>query len=420
MKPLPSSRVRLSWSRWPRAQAEPAQLKKPIAVLGVFGAGNFGNEATLAAYFRGVRRVDNQQNFTCICYNTDWVESTYGVKAEAIGAGTSGPGAGVRKYWKALLNSEFVRWLRTLRKMRNCGSLVIPGTGVLDDYGTSPRGLPLHLLRWTFAARLSGRPVSFIGIGAGPIVNPLSRRFMAWAAMLATRRSYRDAASKTFAQSIGVDTRYDPVMPDLCFLYADPVPPESAASAVVHVGLGVMTYLGWSSKETSGGDLFDAYIDKLVLFAEWLLARGTNIHLLIGEESDRRAVERLTLRLRNKLPDTANARVSAPNLNSMDDYLRVMDSVDVVVASRFHNLVGAFCKGRPAISIGYSPKNNSLMTDFELEEFTQAIETLDVETLKQQFQLLMSRRIELSTAISSRALSYREIVQHHLSPPLDS
>ena len=83
--------------------------------------------------------------------------------------------------------------------------LIIPGTGILDDFGGNPFGMPLALLAWCLVARLCGAWVAFVSIGAGRIQHPLSRWLMRSAAAMAHYRSYRDTVSKTFMESIGFD-----------------------------------------------------------------------------------------------------------------------------------------------------------------------------------------------------------------------
>ncbi len=57
-----------------------------------------------------------------------------------------------------------------LRTARQLDCIGMPGTGLLDDFNCSPRGIPLTLWLSCAAARLMGTPLHFVSIGAGPIV----------------------------------------------------------------------------------------------------------------------------------------------------------------------------------------------------------------------------------------------------------
>ncbi len=54
-----------------------------------------------------------------------------------------------------------------------------------------------------------------------------------------------------------------------------------------------------------------------------------------------------------------------------------MSRAEVVVASRFHNVICALRLARPTISIGYAGKNHHLMRQMGLEDYSQDIEHLD-------------------------------------------
>ncbi|MFT3781748.1 MAG: polysaccharide pyruvyl transferase family protein [Nibricoccus sp.] len=388
-----------------------------IGVLGVFGAGNLGNEATLTAFLQLLKAGHPDTRIVCICYNTELVEKTYGISTFAVGGGpklanNSGREAGLlARIKKRLLKNSPVNFVRTLSIVRSCKALVIPGTGVLDDYGTSPGGLPWLLFRWCLAARLCSVPVKYIGVGAGPIVNPRSRRLMGWAARLASYRSYRDQNSKNFAQSIGVNTQSDPVIPDLAFYFTETNSQrQTNRRSAMHIGLGIMSYYGWQCDQAAGAKIFDAYLDKIVCLAHWLLNEGHSLQILIGEFSDQSAVDKFFERLKPNLSAEQRDRIAFSDQQTMDDLLTQIAPLDVVITSRYHNLVAAFCRGVPVISIGYGSKCAALMEDFGLGDLYQDIDTFSVEALRNQFLSATARLESLSDSILSRALQHKALL----------
>jgi polysaccharide pyruvyl transferase WcaK-like protein len=100
-------------------------------------------------------------------------------------------------------------------------------------------------------------------------------------------------------------------------------------------------------------------------------------------------------------------RLVADEMASTDALLEQISRTDVVVASRFHNVLSAILLKRPVVSIGYHEKNDLLMKAFGMEGLCQHIEALDVERLKVQFEDCVARRAALSNDISSLLSEYR-------------
>jgi polysaccharide pyruvyl transferase WcaK-like protein len=70
----------------------------------------------------------------------------------------------------------------------------------------------------------------------------------------------------------------------------------------------------------------------------------------------------------------------------------VVAGCDIVVATRFHNVVGALALGKPVISVGYAKKNDMLLAGLGLGDFCQHIESLDPDLLMRQFAALTAGR----------------------------
>jgi polysaccharide pyruvyl transferase WcaK-like protein len=76
-----------------------------------------------------------------------------------------------------------------------------------------------------------------------------------------------------------------------------------------------------------------------------------------------------------------------------------MADTDVVVATRYHNVVCALRIGKPTISIGYSEKNDALLAEMGLAEYCQSIEQLDVARVEEQILHLIANRLALANQI---------------------
>lgn len=364
---------------------------KLIGLFGLLGAGNFGNDGSLESMLLFLRRVAPQERLLCITCTPAVAEKAFGIDAIPIYYDPRHSTGGRAASLLRKVAGKAILWFHAPRHLRRLKVLIVPGMGILDDFGVGPLGWPFDLLIWFVLARLMGVKVVLVSIGAGPIRHPLSRWFMKSAARAAHYRSYRDEISKSFMASIGLDVSHDPVVPDIAFSL--PAPPNTASGEPpLTFGIGMMTYYSWKQDSVRGREAYDAYIEKMTAYIEWLLRQGHRIRILIGEETDNRAVEDIFRALRTKNLDHLDDRVEYAPAHTIHDVMRQMTGTDVVVATRYHNVVCALRMGKPTISIGYAKKNDVLLTEMGLAEFCQHIERLDVELLKTQTMRLVSDR----------------------------
>lgn len=382
-----------------------------IALFGLFGCGNLGNDGSLEAMIAQLRRQMPEAELTCICHDPEFVRATFGIEtipinwSHRLATVQSRP---LRRMLKA--SGRLVDLGYSFARMRGFDAMVIPGTGILDDFGERPWGMPLDIFRWCLAARLSGTRLAMVSIGAGPIGRPFSRRLMKAAARLAHYRSYRDAISRNFMHGIGLDVGADPIYPDIAFRLAAPAesPRPAAKTGKLQIGIGAMSYYGWYGFEEKGRAIHAAYMGRLADFALRMLDRGHDLRLVTGEESDNSAVHEVAERLRAARPDLDPARVVAEPAHSLHDVMRQIGETDVMVATRFHNVVCALKMGRPCISLGYARKNDVLMAEMGLGDFCQHVERFDVDTLVGQFDRLMDEREEHARRIRATVAGFEE------------
>lgn len=376
-----------------------------IGLFGHFGAGNLGNEASLEVVLGFIRRERPGAQILCICTNPETTRLAHDVLTVPITK--SNPGDA----WSARLNRLLAKIpgrvldvLRAYHEVRNLDVLVIPGTGILDDFGERPGGMPYALCKWLIAARLAGCRILCVSIGAGPIHNPMSRRLMTTAARMAHYRSFRDAVSKTYLAGCGVDTRNDPVVPDVAFALPPPESRERTPGPVT-VGVGVMNYWGWQAGAPEGAGIHDAYLGKLADFVQRLLSKSYRVRLLIGQRSDAEAIDRVLRRVAVSTRES-EALICEPAA-SLRDLMRQIQQTDVVVTTRYHNVVSALSVGKPVISLSYAEKNDVLLDDVGLRGFYQHCATFDVDHLCEQLDSVLAQRGRFSLRIVERVSEYR-------------
>jgi polysaccharide pyruvyl transferase WcaK-like protein len=361
-----------------------------------------------------LRRLRPDADLVCICPVPDEVRKDHGISALSFTSSSSG--TFIRFFNRLLFGapSRLANWIHAITQVRKLDLLIIPGTGILDDFNTGPWSIPYILFRWCLSARLCGTDLWFVSIGAGPIHHPVSRRLMKWAAAMAQYRSYRDTISRDFMESIGLDARSDPIYPDLAFKLPGPGSsrPQGAGAEALTVAFGVMNYGGWRSDLRHQTDVVDEYIKKVTKFLAWLLDRGYRIRILTGDRFDQPAIDYLIGALsgeRRTIPSESLVVEPTPTLYEV---MRQIALTDIVVATRFHNVVCALKLGRPTISIGYAHKNDALLADMGLGDFCQHIESLDVDLLIRQFITLVDKREEHEKRIGEVNRAYQQRLAH--------
>jgi polysaccharide pyruvyl transferase WcaK-like protein len=210
--------------------------------------------------------------------------------------------------------------------------------------------------------------------------------------------------------SIGCDVRKDPIFPDIAFKLPRPRAPggRELNEKRLTVGLGVMSYAGWYNFAEAGATIYSNYVEKITRFILWLLDRGDRVRILTGETSDRRAVEDILKAVLTARPNVPAQRIVAEASASLHELMRQIADTDVVVATRFHNVVCALKLGRPTLSLGYAKKNDVLLEEMGLGAFCQHVERLDVDLLIDQFSRLVAHRKHYEQHIRATTLAYSQ------------
>jgi polysaccharide pyruvyl transferase WcaK-like protein len=371
------------------AKSTPLARKRRIGFFGFFGSGNSGNDGSLETMLRRVREVFPDAEILCVCAEPAKVGPRLAVNCVRINWRPQSAALQKLDRWLFNIPREIATLIHGVRHLRKLDALIIPGTGILDDFCTGPRGMPYWLFRWSLLARLTGTRVAFVSIGAGPIHHPLSRWLMKKAAGMASYRSYRDRYSLGYMRDIGSNVVADRVFPDIAFALPEPlgVREPSAAGEPITVAVGIMYYNGWRGGE-DGRQIYKDYLDKMKRFIDWLLQNGHGVRIIMGDGVDLETFEFFTA----TTEVSSKRRLTGTPAQTLHDVMTQIAETDVVVATRYHNVVCALKLGRPTLSIGYATKNDELMAEMGLGEFCQHIERLDVDMLITQFCKLADGR----------------------------
>jgi polysaccharide pyruvyl transferase WcaK-like protein len=372
-----------------------------ISLLGQFGSGNSGNDGSLEAMLIYLRRLQPDAELVCICSNPAQIATRYKIRTMSVG----GPAPTSR--WARTVDRLLLKLPRRLAlffiaamQLNGFDVMIIPGTGILDDFQERAFGWPFVVFCWCLVARLCGTRIAFVSIGAGPIKGRLSRWFLRSAAKMASYRSYRDDYSLDFMRKLGIDVSKDRRYPDIAFSLPTPHPEKDQPVANgLSVAVGIMNYRGWRANDPQSEAIYQEYLGKISAFVCWLVEKGFRVRLAMGDTTDRRALDDVSLRLAKTLGAEDLSRVENGLAGSLHDIMALMSKVDIAVVSRYHNLVCSLKLDRPTISLGYARKNDDLMRDFNQERYCFHIETFSVDALKTTFDELLDNRIAIQPQI---------------------
>jgi polysaccharide pyruvyl transferase WcaK-like protein len=393
-----------------------------IGIFGNFGWGNLGNSATLEATVAGVRTHWPDADFLCICTNPDELHRQYGFDVAPVrwgfGEGLNLPDGRLLRIAAKLVQrppNEIRLWQRAGQVLDELDLLLVAGTGVLDDFAIGPMDIPYDLFKWSVQAYRSRVPLAYLSTGAGPIDHRRSRFLLTQALSRACYRSYRDEYSRNYLESVGFDISQDSIYPDLAFglpiarhllTQRDP----GAGEGGLVVGLGVMSYSGSQAGAQEGQAIYQEYLRKVVAFGSWLLAAGHTVRLVLGDTMvDQRAFEDVRAALAASAPGVSE-RVIAEPVHSVQELLCQLAQTDVVVATRFHNVLLSLLVERPVISISYNQKNDDLMADMGLWAYCQPIRKFDVRRLQEQFQQLVANAGAVRQQIAVQTMRQRQLL----------
>lgn len=347
-----------------------------VGLFGLLGAGNMGNDGSLEVVLAYLRAHHPTAELSALASGSDVVVARYGVQSLPLYSYYTrdrNPILPARVVLKAV--AKFRDGAQVWRWVRRNDVVIVPGAGVLEN--TLPLrawGFPLSLFLLSLFGRLTGTKVAFVNVGSNVIKQRMMRFFIRWATRLAHYRSFRDTLSRDALATMGVDTSRDEVYPDLVF--ALPAPDVTVESGAVAVGL--MDFHGSNDDRSSADVIHRTYVDGMRRFVRFLVDGGHRVRLLIGDEVDEVIV-------RQVLDEHPSGVVTYEPIATLGDVMAQIAKAEVVVGTRYHNVLCALKLAKPTISVSYSAKNDRIMGDMGLGAYTQDARAVDADRLIEQF-----------------------------------
>jgi polysaccharide pyruvyl transferase WcaK-like protein len=172
-----------------------------------------------------------------------------------------------------------------------------------------------------------------------------------------------------------------------------------------------MAYYGPKDDPIQGADVRRRYVTTMAEALARLTDAGNQVVLVGGDRVDvdvAREVRAAVLSARSGLPDDA---VVVREFMTFTELTEEMMRAEVVIASRFHNLICALRLARPTVSIGYASKSRQLMQELSLDGYCQEIDHLDGSRLVAQVRAAQQNQEALVAQIRRGTAEYADEVR---------
>jgi polysaccharide pyruvyl transferase WcaK-like protein len=395
-------------------------LTMRLAVLGTFGAGNLGDESVFLAFQQGFRRAYPQGKLSTISPDPEYFRRVH--NAPGLPLRRKGPPAPDQVRRRSLLEKAARRLAKVpgaLRRTRSFlgemrafargqDALVILGGGQIFDYWEGPFGHPWNLYAWARVFHQAGKPILVPSIGACPLLHRLSAYFVRTTLASASYVGFRDLDTENIARGFGYGGKAT-LVPDLAFsLRYDPAP---MADRRGWIALSPMVYAHPDLWPRGSAAQYEGMLDKLADFGRDLLDRDYRLRLFVSQiRTDRHALADLLARLDGNGELRREGRIQIPEVRDVPTLLKALESVEAVVAERFHMVVLSLLLQKPVISLGYQPKNDRVLDDFGLRELALDIQAFRREDLEKAFAAARERIADpegFRTAIGGKLEEFR-------------
>ncbi|GAA1988119.1 polysaccharide pyruvyl transferase family protein [Isoptericola halotolerans] len=311
-----------------------------MALLGQFGIGNLGNEASLDAMLDVLGDAD----LVVLTEEPGAVLEARGLPAVAF----TDPGAR-RGGWRGVLGKvRDLRW--AWRRVGEVDAIVVPGTGLLEGSAVRATAVPLTLGWYALAARCRRRPLHLLSVGVDDGGHRLTRALFGFVLRAATTVTVRDDGSAACAERLGRSR--PPVVPDL--VLAGQVQGSARSHGPWTVALGVIDTHGTGTIEADWDRA--RYLAAVAELVRRLVVAGARVRVVGGAVLDDLIADEVVARAGHD----AVVRAPAADLAELDTWFA---GCQVVVAARYHNLVTAVRAGVPPVSLGYARKQDWLLGD---------------------------------------------------------
>jgi len=295
-----------------------SESAKQVLILGYYGFGNWGDEASLSTIINMIKKTSADTKINVLSYNGKETYEDYGVNG--------------------ISRNSFKEIAKYIKK----SDMIIFGGGTLLQDVTSSRSLYYYLFIVWLAKRYNKKTV-FFSNGFGPIIK--NKAITAKIANMADDIIVRDKKSKDMMEALGINKKI--------YISTDVVFDLKKNSHIEKKNKIAVSLRPW--KHSQG------LTKKIAQAINILIKRGYLIDLISLQQVDEKVLKEVYENLDNK---------GMVSLYRADSYKKIMDKIGeakIMIGMRLHANIFALINDMPIIAIDYDPKIEALAQDFGQE-----------------------------------------------------
>lgn len=380
----------------------PLGYRYHMAVIGEFGVGNFGNDASLRSF---LLHAESMYPGLSVRLLSPSAPTTLPPYVETSPLWPEQPSAAIvpraiRKFAQRLLLPGHLA-----RELRQVDVIVFPGTGLLEwKLGAKTYGLPWVVFCATLVGLFSRTPVALVGVGVSAPTSPIGRQLLRWTLDHAGFVSLRDETSRREAGAVGVGGSHLRVFSDLVFALPIAVPDvrNSPREGVrPRIAIGVMRYTGPNGETRVGLRRLQDYARLMSQFAAALVRKGFSVVFAGGDQLDLALAHEIAFETVSTLSEVDAQHIRVADVLGQEGLESVFLNADVVVCARYHNLIAAVRATRPAVSMSYADKSQELCTMMDEAGAHLPIDAAELRTLESALEEVHTQKCISGTHLES-------------------
>lgn len=326
-------------------------MNKKIVISGWYGFGNIGDEAILQAMIDTFEKEYPNCNITVLSYNPEYTK-----RVQRVDAVYQIP-IGKKSLLKNIIS---LRWIATLKAIKNCDIFIMGGGGFLSDWQPE---VPKGWLKQMKIAKFFGKKTMLYGIGAGPFLTEKGEKETKYYIdNFVDEVTVRDKTSFQNLNNLKLKK-------NIC-LTKDPV-----MDLKINININRQNIIGLNFVELFKFESFDrneSKFNKYIKSLEYILVHLKENHheykleFVSFFETDREFYKKYFNKFNIEIIEPAN-------------YLELverMNNYSLFIGTRFHSLIFSIKTKTPTIGIVYQHKNLDLCNEHNISYETISDGTL--------------------------------------------
>ena len=231
------------------------------------------------------------------------------------------------------------------------------------------------MFKFAWLARRSGARFIILSSGSATLRSAIGRWLVGSALKRADYRSFREDFAVDLAGDLGAPEP-NHWFPDLAFSLRVPTNlPEPHAGR--RIGISPIAWCDPYAWPEPDARRYDEYLERLADFVRSVLAQDEDVVLFATAGADHRVLADLVARLKSNGELPSKDRLHVSPARTVPDLLDVLQTLDVVVASRLHGVILAYACHVPVATVSYDPKVDFLVHRFRQDEASVPIDAFD-------------------------------------------